>query len=565
MADSPEIPKVEGADAFVRAEGSTTRVEKAGTSGPSGVEEHGTSARGSPRNLGELGVSSEVVRETGRSERYRGTKENEVKREGRREVGTPHSTEESGELFPAGPGGGKGESEQGAVGGKRRDIPRSVDTYTKLRRVAELARKMPGKALTSLSHHMDVEFLREAYRRTRRDGATGADGQTWDEYGEHLEENLRGLLDRAKSGTYRAPPVRRVRIPKGDGKETRPIGIPTIEDKVLQRGVAMLLEAVYEEDFKDFSYGFRPHRSAHGALEAVWKNVMDMGGCWLVEVDLRRFFDTLGHGQLLEIMSQRVRDGVLLRLIGKWLNAGVLEGEELSYPEAGTPQGGVISPLLANVYLHHVLDEWWAKDVQPRLRGRAFLVRYADDFVMGFEDEQDAKRVAEALPERFGQFGLGLNAEKTRRVDFRRPHERTGRHADGTRPGTFDFLGFTHYWGRSRKGHPTVKQKTAASRFRRTLKRAGEWLRTHFHAPVRWQHERLSVALRGHDSYFGVTGNVRALQSLRHRLTGLWRRWLARRSTRGVPWEQMNLLLARFPLPPARVVHSCYGVSKALL
>jgi len=489
-----------------------------------------------------------------------------VKREGRREVGTPHSTEETGELFPAGPGGGKGESEQGTAGRKREDIPRSDTTYTKLRRVAELARRMPGTALTSLSHHMDVEMLREAFRRTRRDGARGVDGRTWDEYREHLEENLQGLLDRAKSGTYRAPPVRRVRIPKGDGKETRPIGIPTIEDKVLQRAVAMLLEAVYEEEFKDFSYGFRPHRSAHDALEVVWRSVTSMRRCWLVEVDIKRFFDTLGHSQLLELLGQRVRDGVLLRLIGKWLNAGVLEGEELSYPEAGTPQGGVISPLLANVYLHHVLDEWWTRDVLPLMRGGAFLARYADDFVMGFEDERDAQRVMEVLPKRFGRFGLGLNEKKTRKVDFRRPDKSTGRLADGTKPGTFDFLGFTHYWGRSRKGRPTVKRKTAASRIRRTLRRTGEWLRTHFHAPVSYQHEKLSVALKGHDSYFGVTGNARALHWLHDRVTELWRRWLGRRSQRGyMPWERMHLVLARYPLPRARVVHSVYGVSKPLL
>jgi len=420
---------------------------------------------------------------------------------------------------------------------------------------------MRGKALTSLSHHIDVEFLREAFRRTRKDGASGVDGRTWDEYREQLEENLGGLLDRSKSGTYRAPPVRRVRIPKGDGKETRPIGIPTVEDKVLQRAVTMLMEAVYEEEFCEFSYGFRPHRSAHDALDAVWKNVTAMGGCWLVEVDIQRFFDTLGHGQVLDIVGRRVRDGVLLQLIGKWLNAGVLEGETLSYPEAGTPQGGVISPLLANVYLHHVLDEWWTRDVQPCMHGRAFLVRYADDFVMGFEDERDAERVMEVLPKRFARFGLGVNEKKTRRVDFRRPGAKGGPR-DGNEPCTFDFLGFTHYWGRSRKGRSVVKRKTAASRFRRMLKRAGEWLRRHRHAPVRWQHEKLSVALRGHDSYFGITGNAGALQLLRHRIAELWRRCLESRSRLRMTWARWNQLLADYPLPRARVVHSVYGVSK---
>jgi len=424
---------------------------------------------------------------------------------------------------------------------------------------------MQGKALTSLSHHLDIEFLREAYRRTRRNGATGVDGQSWHEYGERLEENLQELLNRAKSGTYRAPAVRRVRIPKGDKGETRPIGIPTLEDKVLQRAVSMLLEAVYEGDFEDFSYGFRPRRSAHDALDALWENTTKLRGCWIVEVDIRRFFDTLSHSQLLEIVRQRVRDGVVLRLIGKWLNAGVMEGEELSYPESGTPQGGVISPLLANVYLDYVLDKWWRRDVLPRMRGRAFLVRYADDFVMGFELEQDAKRVMAVLPKRFARFGLKVNEAKTRKVDFRRPRGPNGRSAKGQKPGTFDFLGFTLYWGRSRKGRPTVKRKTSASRFRRTLKRAREWLRAHIHAPIRLQHERLSVALKGHDSYFGVTGNIRALQNLRHCLIRLWRRCLARRSSKGFTWEKMTALLERYPLPRARIVHSCYGASKPLL
>jgi group II intron reverse transcriptase/maturase len=232
---------------------------------------------------------------------------------------------------------------------------------------------------TTLAHHIDVDWLREAYRRTRKDGARGVDGQTAADYASNLEDNLRSLLDRAKSGTYRAPPVRRVHIPKGDGKQTRPIGIPTFEDKVLQRAVAMILEAVYEQDFQDFSYGFRPGRSAHQALQALHKGLARMAGGWVLEVDIRKFFDTLDHEHLREILRRRVRDGVLLRLIGKWLNAGVLEGLELSYPESGTPQGGVISPLLANIYLHEVLDEWFVRDVKPRLNGPAFLVRYADD------------------------------------------------------------------------------------------------------------------------------------------------------------------------------------------
>jgi hypothetical protein len=251
-----------------------------------------------------------------------------------------------------------------------------------------------------------------------------------------------------------------------------------------------------------------------------------------------------------------VRDGVVVRLIGKWLNAGVLESGELTYPEAGTPQGGVISPLLANVYLNHVLDQWWNRGVLPQMRGKAFLVRYADDFIMGFEHKQDADAVMEVLPRRFARYGLELHPEKTRMVPFRPPSKGDG---DGGRPGSFDFLGFTHYWGRSQKGTWVVKRKTSAKRFSRVLKRTNEWLRKVRHAPVVWQHARLSKALSGHDSYFGITGNGKALTRLRYEVTRLWRKWLNRRSWKGrMPWERFRLLLDRYPLPPARVVHSVY-------
>ena len=245
------------------------------------------------------------------------------------------------------------------------------------------------------------------------------DGQTAADYAANLEGNLRSLLDRAKSGRYQAPPVRRVHIPKGTGPETRPIGIPTFEDKVLQRAVVMVLEAVYEQDFLDCSYGFRPGRSAHQALDALWHRLMEMRGGWVLEIDIRKFFDTLDHRHLHAILRRRVRDGVLLRLIGKWLNAGVLEDGSVTHPEAGSPQGGVISPVLANIYLHEVLDKWFEQTVKPRLKGRAFLIRYADDAVLVFEREGDARRVLDVLPKRFGKYGLTLHPEKTRLVPFR--------------------------------------------------------------------------------------------------------------------------------------------------
>lgn len=422
---------------------------------------------------------------------------------------------------------------------------------TKLLQIAELARKAPGMAFTTLAHHIDIDWMREAYRRTRKDGALGVDGQSADEYARDLEDNLRSLVDRAKSGNYRAPPVKRVYIPK-EGGTMRPIGLPTFEDKVLQRAVAMVLEAVYEQDFHDCSYGFRPRRSAHQALRALDSTAVWMAGGWILEVDIARFFDTLDHAHLREILSRRVRDGVLLRLIGKWLNAGVLEGRELSHPDAGTPQGGVISPLLANIYLHTVLDEWFARDVLPRLRGQAHLVRYADDFVLIFRREDDARRVYEALPERFAKYGLTLHPDKTRLIPFRRPD----RSSESSPPGTFDFLGFTHYWGLTRQGKWTVMKKTSKKRYSRTLRRISEWCRRWRHLPIRQQQQTLGSKLQGHYAYFGVTSNYHALARLFTEVRGIWNKWLSRRSQKArIPWAEMDVLMKRFPLPTPYIAH----------
>ncbi|MCP4592964.1 MAG: group II intron reverse transcriptase/maturase [bacterium] len=427
----------------------------------------------------------------------------------------------------------------------------------KLLRIAELAGQTPRMVLTTLAHHIDVEFMAEAYRRTRKDGAVGVDGQTAAEFEENLQGNLESLLGRLKSGTYRAPPVRRVHIPKGDGSKTRPIGIPTLEDKVLQRAVTMVLEAIYEQDFLDCSYGFRPGRSAHQALQSLWDGLTRMGGGWVLDADVQSFFDRLDHGHLRCFLDQRVRDGVLRRAIGKWLNAGVMEAGQVTRPKLGTPQGGVISPLLANIYLHEVLDTWFVREVAPRLWGRAFLVRYADDFVIAFEYEGDARRVMSVLPRRLERFGLSLHPDKTRLVDFRCPPPRRGK---GRKSETFDLLGFTHYWGRSRKGIPTIKRRTARGRFARTLVRFADWCRRNRHKPVAWQHRKICQALLGHDAYYGITGNSEALWRLRNQVRRIWRKWLDRRSRAArMHWEKFILLLRRYPLPPGRVVHSIYG------
>jgi RNA-directed DNA polymerase len=435
--------------------------------------------------------------------------------------------------------------------------PNPEPMSTGCQRIAERARQAPQMSFMSLAHHIDLRLLDDAYQRTRKDGAVGVDGQTAEDYAVHLMDNLQDLLNRAKSGTYRAPPVRRMHIPKGTEGETRPIGIPTFEDKVLQRAVVMVLEAIYEQDFLDCSYGCRPGRSAHQALGKVWKQTMDGLGCWIVKVDIQRFFDTLDHRHLRELLRLRVRDGVLLRLIGKWLKAGVLEEGEITYPAMGTPQGGVASPLLANVYLHYVLDVWFERDVKPRLRGKAFMIRYADDILMGFTEESDARRVLEVLPKRLGKYGLTLHPEKTRLVPFQRPNQRSV--SESGKPGSFDLLGFTHYWGRSRRGFWVVQRKTATSRFSRAVKKIAQWCRVHRHLPVAEQHQTLSQKLRGHDAYFGITGNSRMLQRLRHVVGRVWKKWLSQRSWDGrLTWDLFRRLLQRFPLPPPRVVHSAY-------
>lgn len=426
----------------------------------------------------------------------------------------------------------------------------STTVSTKLQRVAELAQRAPEMVLTTLAHHIDLDWLKEAFRRTRKDGAPGIDGQTAQDYARDLDQNLTSLLERFKSGSYKAPPVRRSYIAKADGSQ-RALGIPTFEDKVLQRAVVMLLEAVYEQEFLECSYGFRPGRSAHQALEDLWQGLMHSAGGYVLEVDISSYFDEIDHGHLRVMLDRRVGDGVIRRTLDKWLKAGVMEAGVYQRSDAGTPQGGVVSPLLANVYLHEVLDLWFEREVKPRLEGSAFQIRYADDFVLVFASERDARRVEAVLPKRFAKYGLRLHPTKTRLVPFRRP----------IRPvqesGTFDFLGFTHYWSRSRRGNWVVKRKTASKRLTRGLTAIRTWCREHRHLSVAEQHRMLATKLRGHYQYYGITGNASALNRFRYEVRRIWRKWLSHRSQRGyVSWAQFLRLSERYPLPAAVAVHS---------
>ena len=436
--------------------------------------------------------------------------------------------------------------------------PSPTTVSTSLQRIATLAREAPQLAFTTLAHHIDIGFLREAYRRTRKDGAVGVDGQTAQAYAEDLERNLESLLHRFKSGAYQAPPVRRVYIPKDDGRSTRPLGIPSFEDKVLQRAVAMVLEAVYEQDFLDCSYGFRPKRSQHQALDILWGQTMQMGGGYVISIDIKSYFATIEHGQLRAILDQRVRDGVIRRTIDKWLKAGVLENGCVSHPDTGVPQGSGVSPLLSNLFLHEVLDTWFESVVKPRLEGNAMLVRFADDAIILCAREHDANRVMAVLPKRFEKYGLMLHPDKTRVIRFKRPprHPTGASRADASTPGTFDLLGFTHYWGRSRKGNWVVKRKTASKRLSRALKRINLWCREHRHAKLGWQHQKLVLKLRGHYGYYGISGNFRGLNQFREGVVSRWRKWLSRRSQRSrIEWERFARLLKHYPLPKAKIVH----------
>jgi RNA-directed DNA polymerase len=428
----------------------------------------------------------------------------------------------------------------------------SPTVSTRLQRIAEQARQHPARPFLTLAHLIDVERLREAYHQTRRDGAPGVDGVTAEAYAAALEANLADLHARLCSGRYYAPPVKRAYVPKEDGSQ-RPIGMPAFEDKVVQRAVAMLLGAIYEQDFHDCSYGFREGRSPHQALHVLRERCMQEHIGWIVDADVSAFFDSLDHDLLCEVLRQRVNDGAILRLIRKWLRAGVLEGETLSYPERGSPQGGVLSPMLANTFLDHVLDEWLAQEVKPRMKGRCLLIRFADDFVIGCEREEDARRILMVLPKRFARFKLTIHPQKTRLVQFQPPRqEGDGEHGDGT----FDFLGLTHYWATSRRGYWVIKRRTAKKRLRRAMRAVWHWGRPHRHEPLRAQYRALCQKLRGHYQYYGIRGNYRKLEALYRHVERAWRYWLSRRGgPRPIPWATLANLHAVLALPLPRIVH----------
>ena len=386
--------------------------------------------------------------------------------------------------------------------------------------IAERARNFRGESLHNLHRYIDFPMLVESYKHLNKQSAKGVDGLTWQDYGEELNERLETLLQGFKSGRYRAPAIRRVYIPK-DKHSQRPLGIPTIEDKVLQSSVRKVIEPIYEEEFKEFSYGFRPGRAQHQAIDLMFRKVSFEKMHYIIDADIKNYFGSINHVFLREFLDKRVNDGVVRRMIDKWLKAGIMESGNISYPDEGTPQGGIISPILSNIYLHYVLDEWFSGQIQPLLKGRSFIIRYADDFIMGFSEKSDAQRVMEVLPKRFAKYDLTLHPEKTKLIDLNNLRGQSDR--------SFDFLGFTHYLGKSRKGMKVLKRKTSSKKFTKAVTNIDEYIKVNRHMKLKYLIAMLNLKLRGHYLYYGIIHNYKGIHRYYDAVRRKLFKWLRRR------------------------------------
>jgi RNA-directed DNA polymerase len=427
----------------------------------------------------------------------------------------------------------------------------SPTVSTKLALIAEQSKRNAAMVFTTLAHLMDKDFLMEAFSQLRRDAAAGIDKMTVDEYEIGLAGRIADLHRRLVAKEYRAQPARRVWIAKSNGGQ-RGLAILVLEDKIVQRAVAILLEAIYEPYFHGFSYGFRKGHSAHEALIYLRQQCLKLGINWIIDADIQKFFDTISWEHLRRILQKRVNDGSILRLIGMWVHVGVLEAGQVVTSEEGVPQGAPISPMLANIFLHVVLDEWFQKEVRPRMKGNCFLVRFADDFVMGFSLKGDAERVYKVLPKRFERFGLRIHPEKSRLVQFSRPYWKQGKG-----PGSFAFLGFTHYWAKTLRGGWTIKRKTLEKRLNRFLSGIGDWCKENLHETIEEQYRTLSAKLRGHYQYYGVRGNYKMLEMAYEHTRAKWKHWLARRNSKDrMSWKKFADKVEQvFALPLPRIVH----------
>ena len=441
------------------------------------------------------------------------------------------------------------------------DTELETSTWIKLGLLAERARREPQCQFTSLAHLLDEGFLADCYHRLGRDRASGVDGVTWQEYGEHLEENLRDLVFRMKAKRYKPLPAKRVYIPK-DEHSQRPLGLPSLEDKIVQVGIALILEAIYEADFLDCSYGFRPGRGCHQAINAVDKTIMTHPINHVIDADIKGFFDNVSHPWLEKCLRIRIKDPSFLLLIRRFLKAGYLEAGQLVATEQGTPQGGNLSPMLSNVFLHYVLDLWFEKRLKRQVRGVCFLVRYADDFVVLVQYQEDAQMILQALRERFTQCDLVLHPDKTRTLSFGR-YERQNARRQNRRTNTFDFLGFTHYCAESRRGKFIVGRQTSRKKFRKKCHELRAWLKkVRSQVPVKEWWPVLKAKLRGHYQYYGVSGNMRGLTRYYRFTIRMVQKWLNRRSQRrSFSWDRFLTYLGHYPLPPPRIVHNLYTLS----
>jgi len=437
---------------------------------------------------------------------------------------------------------------------------KAQEVSPKLLKVMQRAKEDPSTKFISLAHLIDEDALTRAYRRQRNNAAVGEDGVNKKGYGQNLRENIQALHARLKTGQYRHQPIRRVHIPK-EGGQTRPIGVSCLEDKLVQEALRQILEAIYEPVFHDCSYGFRPGRGCHDAMRELDRMAMAGEANWVLEADIKSYFDKIPRDLLKEMLAERIADTSLMRLIGKCLHVGIMDGGIYSEPEEGTAQGSVLSPVLANIYLHKVMDEWFAAEVIGRLKGKARLIRYADDFIIGFEHREDAERVLSVLGKRMAKYGLTLHPDKTRIVPFHRPRPNQ---KDGDGPGTFDFLGFTVYWRSTRRGNYVPAFKTRTSRLKRAIQSVREFCRRHRHDPVNEQRQQLCWRLNGHYNYFGVNGNARALVKLDFEAKRAWRKWLGRRSQRArMTWKKFGEILKALPLPDPTIRVQVWGVARA--
>lgn len=420
------------------------------------------------------------------------------------------------------------------------------------KQIAERSRKYPGTALTNLHSYITPAYMQSCYEELNKNSSRGVDGKSWAEYKVNVKEDIEKLHNMFKNGSYRAPDIRRAYISKGDGTK-RPLGIPTVEDKILQRAVSKILTPVYEQSFYDFSFGFRPGKSAHGALQHLFEEVSFRGKRYIIDADMKNYFGSIDHGCLREILDQRIKDGVIRKQIDKWLKAGILESGMVSYPKEGTPQGGSISPILSNIYLHEVLDKWFIEQIQPLLKGGSSLIRFADDFLLCFTNKEDAERVFRVLPKRLSKYGLTLHPEKTRLIDLS-DQDRDNR--------GFDFLGFTHYMSKSRKGKDILKRKTSSKKLRISLNKIYDWIKVNRHLPIKELIYELNRKLRGYYEYYGITFNSRSLEKYYAQVERMLYKWINRKGGKRVTWDRYSNVIRKWrPLIRPKIYHT-YRLAK---